>query len=328
MRGYFTAVVAAHLFKRKQPMRLSFGNRQYAGWFGLITIFAVLSGCSGVSKTMKGESKAESESSTTSAAASSASKSTDVEAKAEPPKPKDGPLAMKFVPLPKGTFYLGWDSENKKATKTEIKADFEIAVCTVTQGQGQELMGNNPSYFFRDGKGKDKVKDITDNDLKQFPVEWVSWDDAQKFVSKLNEREKGKGWLYRLPTEAEWGYACRGGATSEEECSFDYYFAKPTNDLSSKEANIGGKPGRTTNVGLFAPNKLGLCDMHSNIFQWCGDLDGPKASGSGASYRVLRGGGWLCCGGNYRAADRLATTPDIRDLNLGCRLARVRVEGK
>jgi formylglycine-generating enzyme required for sulfatase activity len=97
---------------------------------------------------------------------------------------------MKFVPLPKGTFYMGWDSYSKKATKTEIKADFEIAVYTVTQGQWQELMGNNPSRFSRTGSGKDKVKDIKDEDLKQFPVEQVSWEDAQKFIKKLNEQER------------------------------------------------------------------------------------------------------------------------------------------
>src|SRR5205814_3848525 len=157
----------------------------------------------------------------------------------------------------------------------EIRQEFEIAVHTVTQGQWQAVMGNNPSWFSRDGGGQDRVKGIKDEELKQFPVEQVSWDDAQEFIQKLNEKEKGKGWLYRLPTEAEWEYACRGGATSEEECSFDYYFAKPTNDLSSKEANFyGDKPAgtadkgpnlqRPTNVGSYPPNKLGLYDMHGN----------------------------------------------------------------
>src|SRR5271166_165691 len=90
---------------------------------------------------------------------------------AEPPKPKDGPLGMKFVPLPKATFYMGWNGLKGSAKKTEIKEDFEIAIYTVTQGQWQEVMGKNPSYFSRDGKGKDKVKDIKDEELKQFPVE-------------------------------------------------------------------------------------------------------------------------------------------------------------
>src|SRR5271170_1916308 len=179
---------------------------------------------------------------------------------AQPAKPKDGPLGMKFVPLPKATFYIRWDGEKGSAKKTEIKEDFEIAIHTVTQGQWQEVMGNNPSWFSRDGKGKGKVMDIKDDDLKQFPVEQVAWEDAQEFIKKLNEKEKGKGYVYRLPREVEWEYACRGGATSEEECSHHFYLAKPTNDLSSKEANCDGKVplARTTKVGSYAPNKVGL----------------------------------------------------------------------
>src|SRR5262245_31062504 len=113
---------------------------------------------------------------------------------AQPPRPKDGPLGMKFVPLPKGTFYMGWNGDKGSAKKTEIKEDFEIAIYTVTQGQWEELMGNNPSCFSREGKGKKEVKDIKDEELKQFPAENVSWEDAQEFMKKLNEKEKGKGY--------------------------------------------------------------------------------------------------------------------------------------
>ena len=246
---------------------------------------------------------------------------------AEPPKPKDGPQGMKFVPLPKGTFYMGWDGEKGSAKKTEIKEDFEIAIHTVTQGQWEAVMGKNPSYFSRDGQGKD----IKDEELKQFPVERVSWEDCQEFIKKLNEKEKGKGWVYRLPSEAEWEYACRGGATTEEECSYHFYFAKPTNDLSSKEANFNGDfpfgkgekgPNleRTTKVGSYAPNKLGLYDMHGNVWQWCSDLYDPKEA---ASLRVARGGGWFYYGGHCRAASRFRDPPSSRNSNLGLRLARV-----
>ena len=221
---------------------------------------------------------------------------------------KEGPLGMKFVALPKATFYMGGGGR-KAAKKTAVKEDFEIAICTVTQGQWQEVMGTNPSLCSRDGKGKDSVKDIKDEDLKHFPVEMVSWDDAQAFINNLNEKEKRNGYHYRLPSETEWEYACRGGATSEEECSYDFYFAKPTNDLSSKEANFNGNVpfgkadkgpylGRTTKVGSYAPNKLGLYDMHGNVWQWCEDLrekGAPSERGSGAaSWQLqrqrLRGG--------------------------------------
>ncbi len=241
---------------------------------------------------------------------------------------KDGPLGMKFVLLPKGTTYLGWNGENGSAKKTEIKEDFEIAVYTVTQAQWQELMGNNPSYFSRDGEGKDEVKGVSDDDLKQFPVENVSWDDCQEFVKKLNEKEKAKGYVYRLPSEWEWEYACRGGATTEEECSYHFYFKKPTNDISSKKANFNGKRpfgrgeqgpslGRPTKVGSYEPNKLGLYDMHGNVWEW-------TSSTEGASLRVDRGGSWYDDGGYCQAAYRGGFTPSLRDYHLGFRLARVR----
>jgi formylglycine-generating enzyme required for sulfatase activity len=120
---------------------------------------------------------------------------------AQAAKPKDGPLGMRFVPLPKATFFMGWNGQKGSAKKTEIKEDFEIAIHTVTHCQWRKVMGNNPSWFSRDGKGQDQVKDIKDEDLKHFPVETVSWNDAQEFINKLNEKEKGKGYEYRLPSE-------------------------------------------------------------------------------------------------------------------------------
>jgi formylglycine-generating enzyme required for sulfatase activity len=248
---------------------------------------------------------------------------------AEPPKPREGPLGMKFVSLPKGTFYMGWNGDKGSARKTEIKEDFEIAVYTVTQEQWHELMYNNPSYFSRDGHEKDKVKDVKDEDLKQFPVEVVSWNHAQEFIKKLNAKEKGKGWTYRLPTEAEWEYACRGGATSEEECSYHFYFEKPTNDLSSKDANFDGDYpdgkaakgpylGRTTKVGSYPPNKLGLYDMHGNVSQWCSDLCKP-----GSLARVWRGGSWSLGGVFCRSASRYWFGPDGFSQIIGFRLAAV-----
>ena len=242
---------------------------------------------------------------------------------------KQPPLGMTFVRLEKGTFYMGGGG-GKAGKKTEIEKNFEISIHAVTQEQWQAVMKDNPCSFSRDGEYKEKVKDIKDADLKQFPVENVSWNMAQEFIKKLNERERGSGWLYRLPTEAEWEYACRGGVTSEADCSFHFYLANPTNDLSSEQANFDGRAPagnapkekylqQPTKVGAYLPNKLGLYDMHGNVWQWCNDLYEPRAS-----TRVIRGGSWDSLGSNCRAANRLGRAPSHRGINLGFRLARVR----
>src|SRR5438552_1853336 len=102
-------------------------------------------------------------------------------------------------------------------------------------------MKNNPSWFSRGGDGKDKIKNTSRADLKQFPLETVSWDMAQQFITKLNEMEPNDGWKYRLPLEAEWEYACRACSTSQADCSYDFYFDQPTNHLSSAQANFDGR---------------------------------------------------------------------------------------
>jgi formylglycine-generating enzyme required for sulfatase activity len=114
------------------------------------------------------------------------------------------PLGMKFVKVPRGTFWMGGGGGKPGDRQVEIKRDFYLAIHETTQEQWQAVMGSNPSFFSRTGGGRDLVKDISDTDLKQFPVDNVSWNDMQDFVQKLNTREKGSGWLYRLPTEEEW----------------------------------------------------------------------------------------------------------------------------
>jgi formylglycine-generating enzyme required for sulfatase activity len=236
-------------------------------------------------------------------------------------------VLMTFVRLPKGTFYMGGGG-GKAGKTTEIKEDFEIAVHAVTQGQWQAVMGNNPSAFSRQGANQGSVSGISEEELKLFPVEMVSWDDAQAFLKKLNENERGGGYVYRLPTEAEWEYVCRGGATSEEECSFHFYFDKPSNDLSSDQANINGNfpfgnaPkgkyfGRPTRVGSYPPNQLGLCDMHGNVQQWTSTAVG--------SSQVYRGGGWSYGGAHCTAALRNGSDRTRRLTYQGFRLARVPV---
>jgi len=143
-------------------------------------------------------------------------------------------------------------------------------------------------------------------------------------AEKLNKKEKDSGWVYRLPTEQEWEYACRGGPVDKLDSAFDFYFAKPTNLLLAEQANfnpVEGKGlGRTCKVGSYAPNLLGLYDMHGNIWEWCDDAE--KAA-DGAPHRVDRGGLWLYVSGDCRAAYRFADPPSARVNALGLRLARV-----
>jgi formylglycine-generating enzyme required for sulfatase activity len=247
---------------------------------------------------------------------------------------RDESVMMTFVRLPKGTFYMAWfeptdPARTTRAMKMEIKEDFEIAVHDVTQGQWQAVMGDNPSYFSRFGAGQNEVKTISDEELKLFPVESVSWDDAQQFIKKLNQKERSSGYVYRLPTDAEWEYACRGGAVSKAECSYSFYLAKPTNGLSSEQANFNGDfpynapkgkfLQRTTRVGAYPPNKLGLCDMHGNVWQWIADATG------GSSIRILRGGCWNSIAWRCSAADREYSPLESRLNILGFRVARVPV---
>lgn len=223
---------------------------------------------------------------------------------------------LKMVLVSRGSFWMSKDGENAKR-QVEIPHDFSIGVYPVTQGQWQAVMGNNPSWFSRTGEGKDSVKGISDADLRDFPVECVSWNDVQEFLKKLNAQEKNSGWLYRLPTEAEWEYSCRGGLCSKEDCSFGYYFDQPTNNLSSEQANFNYSVGHTSKVGLYKPNRLGIYDLHGNVWEWCDD------SYDGGTRRVFRGGSWNNDAEFCRAAFRFRFEPDDRDYDLGFRLARV-----
>jgi formylglycine-generating enzyme required for sulfatase activity len=229
-------------------------------------------------------------------------------------------LGMRLVRVPRGTFWMGGGGGKPVERQVGIPYDFYLGAYPVTQGLWEALMGSNPSYFSPAGGGKKQVKAVSDADLKLFPVEQVSWDDAQEFLKRLNARETNSGWVYRLPTEAEWEYACRGGASSKEGCSYDFYFDRPTNDLTSAQANFGNTLRRTSKVGSYRPNRLGLYDMHGNVWEWCNGL-----YKEGASHRVYRGGCWANDSRFCRAADRDRYEPSIRYNYLGLRVARVPV---
>jgi uncharacterized protein (TIGR02996 family) len=237
-------------------------------------------------------------------------------------------IGMEFVLVPSGTFWMSENNEHARR-QVEVPYSFYTSIHPVTQEQWQTVMGNNPSWFSRTGGGRDGTERIAEAELEQFPVETVSWEDVQHFLAELNRREKpGGGGLHRLPSEAEWEYACRGGATSREECSFNFYLGQPTNDLSSAHANFNGQYpagnapkgsclNRPTRVGSYQANALGIHDMHGNVWEWCQDWYEEGSS------RVMRGGSWYDNASDCRAAYREGDGPGSRYYCLGFRIALV-----
>jgi formylglycine-generating enzyme required for sulfatase activity len=218
--------------------------------------------------------------------------------------------------------------------KVKISQPFYLGVYAVTQAQYTKVMDKNPSYFSAKGEGKGKVKGL---DTSRFPVESVSWQDAQKFCAKLSALpgEKAARRAYRLPTEAQWEYACRAGTSTPFHCG---------KSLSSRQANFlghfpyGGADngpylGRPCKVGSYKPNAWGLFDMHGNVRQWCADWykkdyyqDSPKADPKGpekGDRRVLRGGSWATFGWFCRAASRDSAEPAERSSTVGFRVVCV-----
>jgi uncharacterized protein (TIGR02996 family) len=227
-------------------------------------------------------------------------------------------IGMRFAWIPAGTFVMGSPKKERKRQKNEIQhkgtftRGFFLAVHPMTQGYWREIIGNNPSYH----QGDD------------LPVEQVSWDDCQTFLGQMSVRE---GHAYRLPTEAEWEYACRAGTTTL------FYFGET---ISTVQVNYDGKHpygdgeegvdrNRTVPVGSFPANALGLHDMHGNVFEWCSDLDGDYASGDSIDpqgplegvRRILRGGSFRDQAKVVRSAFRLGYGPWVRVIFVGFRAA-------
>ncbi|MCI5126271.1 MAG: formylglycine-generating enzyme family protein [Candidatus Electrothrix sp. AR5] len=248
----------------------------------------------------------------------------------QPSSPKQGETmtdpttGMELVYVPKGCFQMGSPPDEKgrfddEGPVHEVCVDgFWMGKYEVTQGQWQKIMGDNPAYFQNGDK---------------YPVESVSWEDAQKFIIKLNKKS---GKEYRLPTEAEWEYAARAGTKTSRHWGDDISCDKAMYDNYSETDNCakyvrkqGLKNGSTAPVGSYSSNQFGLHDMLGNVYEWCADWYGDYSSSSqtnsvgpsSGSYRVIRGGGWSNYPGGVRSAYRGRGTPGRRYYNLGFRLA-------
>ena len=250
-------------------------------------------------------------------------------------------IGMKLRLIPAGEFMMGSPESDDEAKgsekpqhKVRITKPFYLGVYEVTQAEYERVMGTNPSDFSKNGDNSDAVKDM---DTSRFPVEDVSWEGAVEFCRKLSElpEEKAGGRIYRLPTEAEWEYACRAGTTTP------FHFGS---QLNGQEANCDGNYpygtstegpdlGRTTTVGSYAANAFGLYDMHGNVWEWCNDRyaweyykSSPENDPLGpteAADRVVRGGCWWGGAWSCRAAIRYGLVPLSRLGSLGFRVAAV-----
>jgi uncharacterized protein (TIGR02996 family) len=235
-------------------------------------------------------------------------------------------IGMEFVWVPPGAYWRGGRAGEPGKHRVPIDEPFWVGVHPTTQGQWSAVMGNNPSWFARTGRGAEQVREIPDAHLERFPVESVSWNEVQEFIARLNERGAEPGWVYRLPVEEEWEYALRSPVTCRADCAFSFYVGAPSNTLSSARANFNGNfpvkaekgpfLGRPTCVGSYPPNRLGLFDLPGNVWEW---TDTPGESG-----RVLRGADWGGTGAGCAASHRTSHGPANRIRNLGFRLVRAR----
>jgi formylglycine-generating enzyme required for sulfatase activity len=219
-----------------------------------------------------------------------------------------------MVPVPGGKFTMGCTAEqgsdcsgDEKPAHTVTLSSFYIGKYEVTQAQWESVMGSNPSNF----KG-----------CANCPVENVSWNDVQDFISKLNAKT---GKKYRLPTEAEWEYAARGGSSSR-----GYKYAGSNEIAAVAWYDVNSNDKKTHPVGQKSPNELGIYDMSGNVREWCSDWydvsyysssasTNPQGPASG-SYRVLRGGSWSGFYSHCRVADRGSGSPENRGIYFGFRV--------
>ena len=223
-------------------------------------------------------------------------------------------VTFEMVSVKGGTFTMGCTSEqggdcdgDESPAHSVTLSDYYIGKFEVTQKLWKAVMGSNPSYF----KGDD------------LPVEQVSWNDCKEFIGRLNQLT---GANFRLPTEAEWEYAARGGANS---CGYKYSGSNIIDDVAwytSTTNDSGTKP-----VGTKSPNELGIYDMSGNVFEWCEDWYGgyseesqinPEGPSSGSD-RMLRGGSWNGNARYCRVSSRSYYIPDYRYNSSGFRLALV-----
>ncbi len=224
-------------------------------------------------------------------------------------------LGMKFMGVPSGSFRMGLgDGDLAKTTHmVKISEGFYMGRTEVTQREWKAVMGSLPAgctggrFFEQEFIGDNK------------PVVCVSWDDAHNFIRKLNARGDA---TYRLPTEAEWEYACRAGTTTK------YSFGDDESALDNYAWHYSNSRNETHEVATKLPNAWGLHDIHGNVSEWCEDWHGAYPDGSATdpkgpttgSDRLIRGGNFYTIPGGLRSGDRFRAPHDDRGSHVGFRV--------
>ena len=281
---------------------------------------------------------------------------------------------MKLALIPAGTFLMGssaadvraalqadakfeeeYEKDEQPQHTVKISRSYYMGVYEVTQGEYETVMGTNRSAFSTTGERKSTVSGL---DTTKFPVERVSWFDAIEFCNKLSAQdglqayytlsnvERRSSWIksaavsttggngYRLPTEAEWEYACRAGSTTLWHTGNTLASLNEASWWGANAIPAGNSEKRTNRVGQKTKNAFGLYDMHGNVHEWCFDVYDEAAFGkrsgttpdpsvtSGSEDRVMRGGSWHSDARYTRSALRYRNSPENRDYYVGFRMVR------
>lgn len=240
-------------------------------------------------------------------------------------------FSAEFVQIPKGTFQMGSSQTEKGHEQDEtlhevsISQVFEMQTTEVTQAQFLTVMDYNPSFY---KTNKHCSSDFLEKNGKKLcpnnPVEYISWTEIQEFIKKLNDA--GDGYHYRLPTEAEWERAARGGTQTVYSYGDDPSKISEYAWLNRTPVEASG----THATGRNKPNPYGLFDMHGNVWEWVqdwytsnnsGNLKDPQGPNQGTS-RVRRGGSFNDFAKDLRSANRAYYNPNERAVSLGFRLVR------
>ena len=213
-------------------------------------------------------------------------------------------IGMQLVLVPAGDTLMGSPDSHRTMDgsqprhRVRITQPFYMGAYEVTQEEYELIMVNRPSHFGDTGVGWQAVEGL---DTKRYPVDRVTWGEAVEFCRRLSElpEEEEAGRVYRLPTEAQWEYACRAGTESAYSFGDTINLTQANINGVSNESAANGPLLRTAHVGSYPPNAFGLCDMHGNVWEWCVDGNRPYSAsqqedpqGPPALYYMLRGGAW------------------------------------